>query len=108
MRVFDSHRSQIFPNAADVARSASRTRTSQTRQRVGDSALLPATAIGQAAWQSSIRDEWKLFQSAYLFDVRELTDSRPYFSAYVKPSDLGEPWTGWSCSKTNGAISPSG
>ncbi len=50
--------------------------------------VLPATELGRLAWQALIRDDWASFSDAYVFDVDELTNNRPYFAAYVRPSDL--------------------
>ncbi len=51
--------------------------------------VLPATGLGRLAWQALIRDTWDDFASRYVFDVRPLTNDRPYFAAYIKPADLG-------------------
>jgi hypothetical protein len=48
----------------------------------------PATLLGQLAWQSLIHDDWPRFNGRYVFDVRPLTNSRPYFAAYIRPRDL--------------------
>ena len=50
--------------------------------------IVPASLLSQAAWQALIRDDWKGFSERYLFDVRPLTNSHPYFAAYVFPKDL--------------------
>lgn len=50
--------------------------------------IVPATVLGQLAWQSLIRNDWETFGRRYLFDVRPLTNVRPYFAAYVHPGDL--------------------
>ena len=51
--------------------------------------VLPATALGRLAWQSLVRDGWGDLAARYVFDVRPLTNDRPYFAAYIKPADLG-------------------
>ncbi|MCW5715151.1 MAG: hypothetical protein KIT43_11625 [Bauldia sp.] len=50
--------------------------------------VLPATAVGRLAWQALVTDTWSEFADAYVFDVAELTNNRPYFAAYVRPGDL--------------------
>lgn len=50
--------------------------------------IVPATTLGRLAWQSLIHDDWRDFSKRYLFDVRPLTNNRPYFAAYVHPRDL--------------------
>lgn len=49
---------------------------------------VPATDLSRLAWQALIKDDWKTFDNRYLFDVRPLSNNRPYFAAYVHPSDL--------------------
>jgi len=44
--------------------------------------------MGQLAWHRLINGGWDEVASAYVFDTRLLTNNRPYFAAYVKPSDL--------------------
>ncbi|OYU74760.1 MAG: hypothetical protein CFE32_16730, partial [Alphaproteobacteria bacterium PA3] len=57
----------------------------------GDGAItVPATLLSQLAWQALVRDDWKGFSQRYLFDVRPLTNDRPFFAAYVFPKDLPE------------------
>ncbi|MGV8840507.1 MAG: spermidine synthase [Bauldia sp.] len=50
--------------------------------------VLPATEVGRLAWQALVADRWDAFAEAYVFDVDELTNNRPYFAAYVHPGDL--------------------
>lgn len=50
--------------------------------------VLPATALGRLAWQSLMQGGWEDLSKRYVFDVRPLTNDRPYFAAYIKPSDL--------------------
>ncbi len=49
---------------------------------------LPSTAVGQAAWWHLVNGGFDQFAEEYVFDARPLTNSRPYFAAYVKPWDL--------------------
>src|SRR5581483_4596666 len=49
---------------------------------------VPATAMGQLAWQRLVHGGWDALAAAYVFDTRLLTNTRPYFAAYVKPKDL--------------------
>ena len=51
--------------------------------------VLPATALGRFAWQALMHGGWEDLSKRYVFDVRPLTNDRPYFAAYIKPSDLG-------------------
>ncbi|MGD9738597.1 MAG: hypothetical protein AB7O56_12900 [Bauldia sp.] len=50
--------------------------------------VLPPTELGRLAWQALIGGTWEAFSSAYVFDVAELDNNRPYFAAYVRPGDL--------------------
>jgi hypothetical protein len=49
---------------------------------------LPATIMGQLAWQRLVHGDWSDVAERYVFDTRPLTNKRPYFAAYVKPGDL--------------------
>jgi len=49
---------------------------------------VPATTLGQLAWNRLINGGWDDIAKAYVFDSRLLTNNRPYFAAYVKPGDL--------------------
>ena len=49
---------------------------------------VPATVMGQLAWQHLVRGDWDDIAERYVFDTRPLTNTRPYFAAYVKPGDL--------------------
>ena len=53
-------------------------------------APLPATGLGRLAWNHLLFGGWDRFSSNYLYDVRALTNDRPYFAAYIKPQDLPE------------------
>ena len=55
----------------------------------GSPGVLPATALGRLAWQSLVSGGWEELSKRYVFDVRPLTNDRPYFAAYIKPADLG-------------------
>ncbi len=50
--------------------------------------VMPATSLGRFAWQALANDDWETFSSTYVFDVDGLDNDRPYFAAYVRPSDL--------------------
>jgi spermidine synthase len=49
---------------------------------------VPATTLGQLAWNRLVNGGWDDVAKAYVFDARTLTNNRPYFAAYVKPGDL--------------------
>ena len=51
--------------------------------------VLPPTALGRMAWRALIQGGWEDLSRRYVFDVRPLTNDRPYFAAYIKPADLG-------------------
>jgi hypothetical protein len=44
--------------------------------------------MGRLAWHHLIHGGWQDIAGRYVFDARPLTNSRPYFAAYVKPADL--------------------
>jgi hypothetical protein len=83
--VFDDFRASIFGNgsvSSDAAQDPAPARAES------GPVTEPATLLGQLAWQSLIHDAWPTFAERYVFDVRPLTNSRPYFAAYVRPRDL--------------------
>jgi hypothetical protein len=51
-------------------------------------AVLPSTLLGRLTWHYLLQGGWPEFSQQYVFDTRILTNSRPYFAAYVKPVDL--------------------
>ena len=83
--VFDDFRSTIFSSAASGPEAAG---PASAGTPDNGQATVPATVLGQLAWQSLMHDDWQTFGRRYLFDVRPLTNSRPYFAAYVHPGDL--------------------
>jgi type IV secretory pathway TrbD component len=52
--------------------------------------VLPATSLGRIAWQAIVKNKWDEISRRYIFDVRPLTNDRPYFAAYIKPQDLAK------------------
>lgn len=84
--VFADFRSTIFSTAAST--DASSAGKAPDAPADNGQVLVPATVLSQLAWQSLIHDGWPAFEAKYLFDVRPLTNKRPYFAAYVHPSDL--------------------
>ena len=49
---------------------------------------LPATQLARIAWHSIVAGDWDELSKNYVFDIRPLTNDRPYFAAYIKPGDL--------------------
>ena len=49
---------------------------------------LPATSLARIAWHAIMAGGWDELSRKYVFDVRPLTNDRPYFAAYIKPGDL--------------------
>ena len=50
--------------------------------------VMPATTVARIAWQTLVNGGWEALDSQYAFDTRQLSNDRPYFAAYVRPSDL--------------------
>ncbi len=50
--------------------------------------LLPPTQLARAAWAALVHGGWDSLAERYVFDTRELTNDRAYFTAYIKPADL--------------------
>jgi hypothetical protein len=80
--VFADFNSTIFGSAETGAGAETKPEGTES------SNVVPATALYQLAWQSLIHDDWQTFGRRYLFDERPLTNSHPYFAAYVHPRDL--------------------
>ena len=49
---------------------------------------VPATKLERLFWHHLMEGGYDDIARRYVFDVRPLTNDRPYFAAYVKPSDL--------------------
>jgi len=49
---------------------------------------LPATTLARIAWHAMMAGDWDQLSQKYVFDIRRLTNDRPYFAAYIKPADL--------------------
>src|SRR5262249_18051243 len=85
--VLQDYRNPIFPDGAQDAPAA------DCAPKGGegpppDNGVLPATTLGQMAWQHLVHGGWGDLAQRYVFDTRLLTNDRPYFAAYVKPTDL--------------------
>ena len=50
---------------------------------------VPATALERLFWHYLTQGGYEDIAKRYVFDIRPLTNDRPYFAAYVKPADLG-------------------
>ena len=61
-----------------------------TTDKPSDSDVVPATTMGRIAWHNLIAGSYGAIADAYVFDSRPLTNSRPYFAAYVKLADLAK------------------
>ncbi len=53
-----------------------------------DMAPMPATTMGRLVWHYLIHGGWPEIAGQYVFDVRPLTNDRPYFAGYEKLQDL--------------------
>ncbi|HEX6832364.1 MAG TPA: hypothetical protein VF132_02420, partial [Rudaea sp.] len=76
------------PNAADPTAPADDAASGSDNTAP---AQMPATALGQIAWNALLSNDahrWQSIADRYVFDTRPLTNDRPYFAAYVKPADL--------------------
>jgi spermidine synthase len=55
-----------------------------------ESEVVPATTMGRIAWNYLIHGGYDDIAKRYVFDTQPLTNSRPYFAAYVKTGDLSK------------------
>ena len=95
-RVLENYKDQIFFPADTDQDAETRTDTALPAQAAAQtdrapaetaSALVPATIMGQLAFHHLVHGGWDDITARYVFDTRPLTNSRPYFAAYVKPGD---------------------
>jgi spermidine synthase len=84
--VLDGYRNQIFFDPATLVPGAAGGEPGPEPET--ESATLPATTLGRLAWHHLVHGGWEDIAQRYVFDARPLTNSRPYFAAYVKPGDL--------------------
>ena len=84
--VLDNYRNQIFFNMASLVNDATLGEPEPGPEDVATT--VPATTLGRLAWHHLIHGGWDDVAKRYVFDSRPLTNSQPYFAAYVKPADL--------------------
>ncbi len=73
------------PDAAEPAPDAA---PDAMPAKEADADVVPATTMGRIAWHYLINGGYDDIAKAYVFDSQPLTNSHPYFAAYVKPADL--------------------
>ena len=54
----------------------------------GDTTTMPAATMGRLVWHYLIHGGWPEIAKEYVFDMRPLTNDRPYFAGYEKLRDL--------------------
>jgi len=94
--VLEDYRNQIFTQEGDTPAAEAEPppgsdepgRVATDNPAAEEGPVLPATALARAAWHTLINGGFEDLASLYVFDVRPLTNDRPYFAAYVKPGDL--------------------
>ena len=99
--ILDGYRSAIFgtPAAYGVASTGEDGAAQPSDGNVGapgdvsdqadlNSETLPATNLGRLAWNSLVHAGFDTIADRYVFDTHLLTNDRPYFAGYVKPTDL--------------------
>ncbi len=105
-RLLAQYRDSIFGNGAggDAATGDATTAPSGDTSQAGaadgstaadsppadgtDMAPMPATTMGRLVWHYLIHGGWPAIAGQYVFDVRPLTNDRPYFAGYEKLRDL--------------------
>ncbi len=85
--VLDGYKSQVF-SEADTAPGTVEAGEPEIEPAAPESSVLPSTLMGRLTWHSLIHGGWPEIANQYVFDVRPLTNDRPYFAAYIKPLDL--------------------
>jgi len=90
--VLDNYRKQIFSDGSETEPKDPPPGEGEPPPGGGDpdkpGNAVPATTMGQLAWNRLINGGWDEIARLYVFDTRLLTNNRPYFAAYVKPGDL--------------------
>lgn len=76
------------PSQSPQSESGPETDSPEANKESDAAEPLPATTLGRAAWHELLAGSWNETAKRYVFDTRPLTNSRPYFAAYVKPADL--------------------
>jgi predicted membrane-bound spermidine synthase len=87
-QVFDDFRQSVFATDATPAGDVSPDKPGASAPATPVQDVVPATRLFRMAWQYLLHDDWTTFGQKYLFDVRPITNTRPYFAAYVFPRDL--------------------
>jgi len=87
-RVLDDYRKQIFASDDEAEPADGAEGAPPAHEAPPEQTAVPATTMGQLAWNRLINGGWDEIANAYVFDTRLLTNNRPYFAAYVKPGDL--------------------
>ena len=92
--VMAAYRAQLFgrlPAASDASLPASSLPGAEDDlgAQTGDApAVMPSVALAQAAWHALLAGQWQNFADAYVYDLHPLTNQKPYFAAYLRPTDL--------------------
>ncbi|MFO1185458.1 MAG: hypothetical protein U1E56_11840 [Bauldia sp.] len=86
-KTLDGFRSAIFGAANEDPTVGGNDPTGPGEPPFNDT-LVPATTLGQLVWHSLVHGGSAEVADRYVFDMRPLTNNRPYFAAYVKTADL--------------------
>lgn len=91
-RVLDDFQNHIFGDGDDPQKESEPPKLGDAPsvvEKAGSGpAVLPAVTLARAAFAALIAGDFADIARRYVFDTRELTNSRPYFAAYVKTEDL--------------------
>jgi len=97
-KLLQDYNDQIFSNAAsETGLNEAQPHEAMTSAEPPDAdepdaekpgSAVPATILGQLAWQHLVHGDWNDIAQRYVFDTRPLTNTRPYFAGYIKPGDL--------------------
>ena len=52
------------------------------------STVMPAVSVARLAWKELVNNDWARFAQEYVYDIHPLTNDKPYFAAYLRPSEL--------------------
>jgi spermidine synthase len=86
--ILRGYREQFFAEAPSDPTAPAGDEPLDTAPRGDGSPRVPSTILGRLAWQHLVHGGWERLADAYVYDVRPLTNQRPYFAAYIRPRDL--------------------
>lgn len=93
--ILDQYQASIFGDGAtakaptvDAPAPGDGTTGEQAAPGDGTETAVPSTTLARLVWQGLVKGGAADVTRHYVFDVRPLTDDRPYFASYIRTADL--------------------